>query len=282
MTRLPTHIMQKIHSYKPIEVDGLTFYPMTVGHYQDFLRARIILEFMQQSLPVAYVGIPLLSAFFMLDTEAIDNGDAPSGLFAETVLLLSKCLRLGDEWETPDETWKRFRVVVDEGNHNKLNAIVFEQDGETKNITPIMFQKIRPILALQNGVEIPDDDANPEIVAAEAVKASLNSVKVDISVEAMVHSIAALSRVDEEEVYTWAIKKLHDRMESYKRIIDYVVCGIGESQGTKWAGGNPAPSPWFNRTEELSSALVSVDSFMGGDTRGAIEKTGQRPDSHFS
>ena len=55
--------MQKIHSYKPIEVDGLTFYPMTVGHYQDFLRARIVLEFMQQSLPVAYVGIPLLSAW---------------------------------------------------------------------------------------------------------------------------------------------------------------------------------------------------------------------------
>lgn len=52
---------------------------------------------------------------------------------------------------------------------------------------------------------------------------------------------------------------------------------IGESQGTKWKGGNPYPSPFFDRVREDSPALIAMDKFAGGKGLGGHAASGRRP-----
>lgn len=56
------------------------------------------------------------------------------------------------------------------------------------------------------------------------------------------------------------MRKLNSRREAVNRVLNFLICGIGESQGTKWKGGNPYPSPFFDRVREDSPALISMSS----------------------
>ena len=229
---------------------------------------------MHQSLPVTLVGKPLLNAFFEMDRESLEQHGQPVGLLSTAVLLLSLCLRLdGDEVSVSDRL-SRFILSVDEETQSRLKSIKFLMNGEEKEITPVKFEALRPILAAQNGVEIPDEYANPELVEAELDIASQNAPKLDIKAENLIHGVAAFSGCPEEDIYGWAILKLYDRANSYHRMAEYIICGVGEMQGAKWKGGNPHPSPWYDK-QKTSVSLVSLETFAGGDARNAVYGSGQ-------
>ena len=66
MRELPLHIKKAIERYKEVEVDGMTLYPIKVSEYEEFLQARPALEYMQQSMPIEYMSMPILQAFFQI------------------------------------------------------------------------------------------------------------------------------------------------------------------------------------------------------------------------
>lgn len=263
MNDLPMSIYKAAARYKTIEADGLTLYPVLVKEYEDFLVARPALEVMHQSLPVAMMRIPLLSALYQIDYEAVLNGEPMLGLFSRALLLLAISLRLGDGMEMGERT-KQFHIMVDPKNPAMLQRLRFsDAHGDEKEITPVQFTKLRQIIAAQNGVKLESDMANPDLVKAEKDIASAEDLKLDANIEDWISAVSALTGVSEDEIDKWPILKFQRRSESYQRILNYLVCGIGECSGTTWKGGNPTPHPFFARIKDGRGVL----SALGGTSQ---------------
>ena len=266
-------IKKAVRTYKEIETDGITLYPISVSRWDEFMLARPALELMQQTLPVRYLSMPLLSAYYAMDYEAVtkDSDGLPTGLFARSLLLLSLALRLGRADEDAEQALKRFRLRVDERDPSTLLAVEFSQDGETmQSITPVQFSRLREIIAAQNGVELVSTDANPELVEAERDIAEQKSAKLSGDFGELFSTVATLSHEDEKTIMEWPIKKLMDRKDAYARVLGYLLCGVSEANGAKWKGGNPYPSPFFSRMQQGGGALIALDRFAGGAGAKAV------------
>lgn len=271
MQELPAYITEAVNEYKPIEYDGFTLYPFKVRNYVQYMIAKRSVGFMAQRLPVELMSMPLMSALYKFECDRLINGEPATGLFSGLLVGLAFALGLAKDYEPAEEAAARFTPVVSQDDQTQLRRLLFDVNEDvTWQITPVQFSMLRPIIAAQNDIEIVDEDANPELVDAEQDIAQAKAPKLEFDIHKMIHSVAAISHTDEAEIYDWPVKKLHDRMESFKRILDYAVCGIGESQGTKWKGGNPVPNPWFDRVKESSAALISLESFAGGQATSTV------------
>ena len=68
MNGLSPEIERTIDRYLPVTFEGFTFYPVTVEEYELFMACAPALGFMQQSLPVAMLSTPLLTAFLRIES----------------------------------------------------------------------------------------------------------------------------------------------------------------------------------------------------------------------
>lgn len=279
MSELPLNIKKAIGMYEPIEAEGVVLHPIKVSEYYEFLIARPAIEFMQQRLPVALMSEPLLSAYFKIDSGQVD-GFEETGLFASALLALALALRLKPE-QSIEERLNAFQITLDPNDQTKLKDIRCVLNGEEITvITPFTFQTLRPIIAAQNGIELHSDMDNPELVDAERDLAEKSS-NLDMKVENFISSAALIAGVDESDVYEWPILKMHNRLDTAKRVLDYVICGIGESQGSKWKGGNPKPHPWFDRIKDKNDALMPIESFAGGQGLRAVQDAKETDNNKF-
>ena len=190
--KLPLDIKRSIRLFRPVETEGLTLYPIMVSDYEDYLIGKPAIGMMQRSLPVAYLSMPLLQALYQIDFEHRVNGEAPEGWFYRTLLFLSLSLRLEGMKNGGNDL--PFLLYADPENPKKLKEIRFFQNGEEKKITPIMFSRLRPILAAQNAIELYGDEVNPELVEAEADVAEAKSTKLDFRIEDMISGVCAVRR----------------------------------------------------------------------------------------
>ena len=267
-------IRRTVARYDPVEAEGLSLHPILVGEYESFLKARPAIAFLPRSLPVQYLSEPLLSAFYRMEYDAIQAGETPQGLLYRCILFLALSLGVG-KGLAEEERVGRFRLTVDPENPARLMRLETTTDeGEPVKITPVQFQRLRPILAVQNGIDLPSDDANPDLVEAEREIAAQKGPKLDVSVETLVSSVALFTGTDEADIYRWPVLKLERRREAISRALHFLVCGIGEASGGRFKGGNPCPSPFFDRVSDESVALVSLDSFAGGAGKQAVQQAG--------
>lgn len=274
MSDIPTKYLKQIRRYEPVEAEGLTFYPILVEEYEEFSQARSAIEFMHQKLPLSLINMPILKAYYLMDTQSIRDDKLPTGLMPRSVLFLALALRIGQGLPA-EKRIGLFRPRVSE--KGELKSILFSPDGEEIcEITPAMFQRLRPILAAQNGLQIPEEDANPELVATEEELAKKNAPELEMKLESLVSSVAALSGVDESEIYEWPVAKLQNRQRALHRAIDYIICGMGETQGTKWKKGNPCPHPFFDKRKTGSAAKVALEEFAGGAALGTVSEEIER------
>lgn len=271
MNDIPVSIQKAIRRNEPITAEGLTLYPIRVAEMEEFQTARPALDVMQQALPVRFLSMPLLQAYYEMDAEAIAEGRPKPGLFYRALLFLALSLRLGEGDEAPRRVL-RFVPRMFPEDPKRLKAVNFIVSGEVfSSITPAQFQRLRPILAAQNGIELESDDANPELVQAERDLAQANAPKLDYSAEALIEAVAALTGTDEAEIDQWPIRKLLAREKALSRALGYIVCGVGEMQGARWKSGNPYPSPIFARKRDgTSAALMPIESFAGGAALEAV------------
>ena len=271
MNDVPKRIQRQILRYEPVTTEGICLYPIRVDEYEEFAIAKPAVEFLHQSLPVALMGMPILQAYYRMDAESIRDDQYPTGLFSRSILFLVLALRRGEGMEA-EQRMRLIRPRIDPANPMKLKSLVFSPDGEEIcEISPAKFQRLRPILAAQNGLAIPDEDANPELIRAEEELRRKNAPELDGALDTLVSGVAALSGADESEIYGWPIAKLMNRQRSFQRFFDYFICGVGEAQGTKWKKGNPTPSPFFDRKKTGSAAKVSLSEFAGGGAASAVQ-----------
>lgn len=269
MGQLPFHIKKAIRKGEPIDAEGLRLYPVRVAEYEEFQASLPALEVLQQSFPVALISVPILSAFFAMEHQAA-SGETGPGLFQRALLGLALSLRLG-EGRTMAERVGQFRYQVDPTDQGRLLRVCFDlPDGTERTVTPVQYQRLRPILAAQNGVELPSPDANPELVQAERDLAEKHGAALTGDVEELVSAVASMGGTSEDEIYQWPILRLTRRSESIRRMLGYLVCGFGETQGASWKGGNPCPDPFFRRKKAAWGAVARLGEFMGGMAESAV------------
>ena len=262
MQDLSPEVARAVRRFEPIETEGLTLYPICVKDIDRFTVARPAIEFMQQSLPVALLSKPLLQAYYTLELDAAVNGQPGGGLFYKSILFLLLALRAGDG--LPDE--QRMELVnfeLKENDPTRLKSVLIFVNGEVKRITPMQFQRLRPILAAQNGIELLSENANPELVQAERDLAEMNSPKLQYRVETLKATIATFSGADEADMEEWPILKLLLRRDAVQRLVGFIACSFAEAQGAKWKHGNPYPSPLYDREIDYCGGLIDMSTLAG-------------------
>lgn len=257
-------IKRACRRYEGVEAEGLTLYPILVEEIELFEIARPSIDIVQQSLPVAYAAMPLLAAYYEMEYRAQENGEAHIGLLANALLMLVLSLRLGKGLPI-EERMARLRLSVDREYPERLKSVNFTQNGEEMcSITPVQFQRLREIIAAQNGIELVSEDANPELVQAERDLAEMNGAALKGGIAERIGTIAALCHAEEGEIDEWPILKLQSREKAWRRITGYLICGVAEAQGTKWRGGNPYPSLFYEKADVGTSAVRPVESVTQG------------------
>lgn len=275
MQDLSPEVARAVRRFEPIETEGLTLYPICVKDIDRFTVARPAIEFMQQSLPVALLSKPLLQAYYTLELDAAVNGQPGGGLFYKSILFLLLALRAGDG--LPDE--QRMELVnfeLKENDPTRLKSVLIFVNGEVKRITPLQFQRLRPILAAQNGIELLSENANPELVQAERDLAEMNSPKLQYRVETLKATIATFSGADEADMEEWPILKLLLRRDAVQRLVGFIACSFAEAQGAKWKHGNPYPSPLYDREIDYCGGLIDMSTFAGGAGMRAVQNAGNQ------
>lgn len=266
MVDIPLKYKDAVQFYQDIDFEGITLHPIKVRNHRDFQNARPAIDFLQQSLPVRYLSVPLLSAYYQMDYEALENGEQSSGLFARALQFLVLSLDYEPEKDMADRIGDLANgIYVDANDRSKLVAVAFEQDGQEKRITPVMFQRMRPVLAAQNGIELESEDANPELVEAERDLSSLRSEGIDFDISHLVSFVSAWSGVKEDDMLDWPILKLTNTGNTFERTFSFLLYGFGAMNGAQFKGGNPVPSPIYPKARSGSDALIAMDQFTNGN-----------------
>lgn len=263
---LTPNIKKRIQRYEPVDAEGLVLYPVKMSELEEFEYARPAIDMVQQSMPPVFAAMPLLSAYYKMDYDAHQAGEAPVGLFAGALLMLALSLRLGTGLPA-EERLSLFRLKVDAQDPSRLAAVTFWADGEEmQSVTPVQFQRLREIIAAQNGIALTSEDANPELIEAERTLQEAEGAALSGDMGEKIAAVCALCRAEETEVEDWPILKFQNRAKSWQRIMGFMVCAIAQAQGSRWKGGNPYPSLFFERTDHESGALRPMSDVTRGMT----------------
>lgn len=273
MVKIPVAIQKSIRKNEPIEMDGLTFYPVLVEEIEELEDVRPAIEFMQQNFPVKYAVMPLLSAFYAFDYDLYQTSGSTSGLFPRALLFLCLCLRLG-QGESKEKRVQRFQITTVKGEPSRLLNIRFRYNGdEIVSFSPLQFGRWRPVLAAQNGLELGDEAADRDLLEARHTLQTAGSIPLKINFNDALSAVALTCGTDESEILAWPVRKFHLRKKSADRLLNFLICGIGEMSGNvKWKGGNPYPSWCYDRKAE-SPELLSMSGFISNLGSTASERT---------
>lgn len=232
---------------KPIEYAGLTFYPLTMEDYGLYLAAKAPMELLLSSLTPRLARLNWCACLAEIDREN------QSHLFELVMLLMAKALRM----EVENNSYA-IRAVY---NNGTLTAISINWSGVILNMTQM--DEIRIILAEQNGYTIPDENWNPELVAATQYNSG-NGAKLKTAIDDLIYSVAANSGRDPNELWQWPIRKFNKTADAIDRKNGFIVYTIVEKMGTKFKYGNPYPTWKFDRDPDMPVGFGSIDDIEGG------------------
>lgn len=253
----------------PIQWNGLTLFPIQVKDMDLFLAAQIGLTASQQTLPGKYVVMRYLEALYALDYDVRTSGGKGAGLFNFVLLFLKLALRLEVIKGPNGEEYLPIQYRTERDNPRKLVALEVMQGESRVQITPQDFNQLREILAAQNGVELPDETLNPELVQAEKDLASKNTLNLKVDSESLIYSVSVKTHVPLEEIMEWTIRRFKLTERAVDRSTGHLVAALTEASGAKYKNGNPYPS-WKYDRENDSSGVVELSGLINR-LSGAVE-----------
>lgn len=225
----------------PITLHGLTFYPIKMSDYEQYIECKNALVLRMNSLPVKYQSKDYLSAIYALDMDSILEKGSPTGLFGSLMRFLYLSLRIGFE-KMGDE----LKIAEKEIDGCKvLDFLIVTQDGLQRTILPSVFSnEIRPLLAQMNGLELPDESDNIDLVRdIEELKSQKQSVKLKANTNDLIASVAYLSHKSEREIDAWTVREFEARVSAIDRDKRYMLYAQAEMGGmVSFKNGNPVPS----------------------------------------
>lgn len=266
-------IIYAVRKSKPIEICGLTLYPITMYHYDEYIVCKDALAILQASLPAKYLGMDFLSALFALAldephrSEEDETPNEQKAAFQKVLSLLF--LALGYD-EVKLETIAKDIVYKRIDNNLSIDHIVVHQNGKDVDLTPDVFsQQLRPLIAYQNAIELPDEATNPDLIR-ESKKYQKNdeTSKLKPDLDDLIASVAYLSHVSVAEILEWSVRDFQYRTRAIERDKRYMLCAQSEMSGlASFEKGNPAPS-WYYDLDEDALGTTSLAE-LGKKLQGA-------------
>lgn len=253
-----------IRQGKPIEELGLTFYPIQMYHYEEFLMYKDALTLRLSTLPVKYAIKDYLNAIFALEIDSVKGKGENLGLFTRAIALFMLSLRI--ESSIKDFIEKQIMFCQIGKDDFEIDRIVVVQNKKTVEIKSIDFStKLRKLIAEQNGVELPEENLNTDLVKGQEELSELNGskVKLNANIDSLISSVAYNSKISEREIDNWTVREFENRRKAIERDKKYTLYGQAEMGGmVSFKKGNPYPSWCYD----------SIDESMGTMSTSALAK----------
>ena len=254
----------QIRKGEPITECGLTFYPIQMSEYEEFLMCKDALALRLSTLPVKYAIKDYLNAIFSLEIDSVKDKGENIGLFTRAIALFMLSLRIESDIRQFVEKQIMFKKVGKDDF--VIDRIIVEQNNKRVEIKSIDFStKIRKLIAEQNGVELPEENINVELIKGQEELGELNSnkVKLNASIDSLISSVAYNSKISEREIDDWTVREFENRRKAIERDKKYTLYGQAEMSGmVSFKKGNPFPSWCYD----------SVDESMGTMSTSALAK----------
>lgn len=220
---------EKLFSACPEAWNGLLVYPVLMRDYSLFLAVKDSILSAQQSWP------------FPWSTAKYWDGLFGMGLIPRLCLMLKLVFRL----EERDGALPLFPKM----NGEKLESLTVFQGEQTGVITAKNFGGLRELIARQNGLELPDETNNAELVEAKRYLAQQRTPPLKADFESLIYSVACALKTDPEELLNWTIRRFRATEQALDRSIGHLTASITLAAGGKFKGGNPYPSWKYDREE---------------------------------
>lgn len=239
-----------------------------MDHYEDYIQCKDALTIRQSSLPVRYVSMDYLSAVFALELDALKSGDYShsGGIFYRLMRLLGLSLRIEMTAELMNESI--YYLAGGDADNIRIEYIELTQtgaDGEprTERLTPFQFSsQIRPLIAAQNQIVLPDEAENSDLVEAYDKKKELQAkgVPLNTDLDDLVSSVAYLSGVSDAEIMDWNVRDFENRRRAIERVMKHKLYAQAEMGGmVTFKNGNPYPSWCFDASDEKLGTMAASD-----------------------
>lgn len=243
----------------PIECCGLTYYPITMAHYETYISCREALTLRIGSLPARFAAKDYLNAIFCFENEQVRNNEQIAGLFQRIIMLWLMALRIDislDEFFQKNIFAKRIGSLIE------IDHIDVQQGDKKVSVAALDFALyIRPLLAKQNGAELPDESDNIEIVESAEQLAEIrsrNQKPLNFNLSDLIASVAYQSGVREREIDDWTVREFTLRQKAIDRGLRFKAYLQGELSGmVTYKGGNPCPS-WYADVKDDSCGTISA------------------------
>ena len=251
-----------------------------MADYEEFLECKNALAIRLTSLAkmnIEYLSMPFLSALWAMEIDSMKATGKAIGMFERVIRLLYLSLRLGND------NRNSIKCLVQSENPRILSHIEVEQtDGNPVKITPLDFTTtIRSLIAEINGIELPDESENPDILQTERAMEQESANRIKFDIDTLIASVANASHLRECEIAEWTVAEFERRRQAIDRKLNYQVYTQAEMSGmVKFNNGNPCPSWCYDRAETLTSALITVDEMQGkykgvGDVKATVAQGSQ-------
>lgn len=250
---------------EPIRECGLDIFPITMDHYDDFVVCKDALTLRLSSLPARYAAMDYLSAVFAMEMDAIKDGEKASGLFWRLMQLLGLSLRT--DFSRPgalnDAVFYKTReknggveVSIDRIHLAQIDAEGNEREAD---ITPFQFSaQLRPLIAAQNQIVLPDESENSDLVEAYEKKKEIQKKgpALDTDLDTLVSSVAYLSGVSDREIMAWNVRDFENRRRAIERDKHFMLYAQAEMSGmVTFKHGNPYPSWAFDAVDDTLGTM---------------------------
>lgn len=238
----------------PRELYGLTFSPLTMNAYQAWITFSGALTVRLSTLPARYAVKCYADALYTL---LRDKGDTRYMMFK---------LLMGLSMGLPEEDISN--CIREVGTQDGLKSVIVQYGENRAVLMPYQLDAVRKAIAEMNGVDLPDESDNAEIIQAEEDLKSLGQKNnLDINLYDEMASVAAVSGLRMNDIREMSILEYTRLKHAHNRRLMYVICAIAEGNGAKFSKGNPAPNWMFDRIDP-DHGLVRLDKWQKemGDT----------------
>lgn len=257
LAAMPRERRLKIRRGEPIRECGFDLYPITMDHYEDFIQCKDALTIRLSSLPVRFVSFDYFSAVFAMELEATRNPElASGGLFFRLMQLFGLSLRIKITAELLNEcifyrTDGKGSITIE---YMELTQTDADGNPNTAKITPFQFSSVlRPLIAAQNQIELPDESENADLVDAYDKKKEIQKkgVALKTDLDDLVSSVALQSGVSDAEIMNWNVRDFENRRRAIERDKNYMLYKQAEMSGmVTFKNGNPFPSWCFDAVDD--------------------------------
>lgn len=258
---------EAIRENRPVEYAGLEIWPLTVRDYALYHNARIAFELMQSSLPPKLARLSWCACLYELDKTAQEQNIA-GNFFNLAMAVLAKALRL-DVFS--DQRTGRTQLPIQIQTRNGFLDAIFIQGEVCLNM--MQMDEIRQIIAAQNGYEIPDENYNPELVAALQYTAAQQENDLVLDFDALVYSVAVNAHVPPASLWGWTIRDFQKTQDAIDRTLGYQIYTSASMSGfVTFPKGNPFPTWKYARKVSLPGAMKTIDDLDAG-AKGLLADT---------